>query len=165
VLTWATYNEVDNKLFKLARAGNDGIYNIIGDVLANTDGSYSFLDATPLPGYNYYKLIQVDLDGTEVETRPVVVNFLVGQYNDFVAYPNPVKDKFTVKVDGLVNEKYLMNLYDITGRKIMTKEIAKVDLYNGFEVDVLRISTGLFFVKIEDAITGEIILTHKIVKQ
>ncbi|MNK10192.1 Fibronectin type III domain protein [compost metagenome] len=163
LLNWITANNSSTKLFKLYRAGEDGNYVLLADILPNEVEAYSFLDAVPLLGYNYYKLVQVDIDGTEIPTEPIVVNFVVGQ-NDAVIYPNPVKDKFTIQLDGLFDEKYTLSLYDLTGRKLMAYPVLKSDLNRGFEVDVLGLTSGFYFVKISNTATNEIVTVHKIVK-
>ncbi len=164
MLNWTTSSELGLKLFRLYRAGEDGNYVALNDVFPKGVGSYALLDATPLPGYNYYKLKQIDLNGEELETKPIAVNFNVGQLSTVTVYPNPVKDRFFVKIDGLMAERYKLSLYDLTGKGFGDYSVSKNELEKGYEVDVLDMVSGLFFLKIEEVDTRKIIAIQKLIK-
>ena len=163
-ITWTTAYEVNNKSFELYRASNDGTYVLIASILPKGPGNYLYLDAVPWPGDNYYKLVQIDLDGQETTSGPIVINFKVGQQNAISIYPNPVIDKFTVKVDGLLSERFKLSLYDVTGKILREFTLSKTSLTNGFDVDATGLNSGFFFAKIEEAHTGRVLAVHKVVK-
>lgn len=164
-ITWTTSFETNNKMFKLYRASEDGVYILIADILPKGPGSYLYMDVVPLPGDNYYKLVQVDLDGRTTETGPVAVNFKVGQQNAVQLYPNPVADKFTIKVDGLLSDRFKLSLYDLMGKVIRTYTPSKIALTSGYEVDILDLNSGVFFAKVEEINTGKVLAVHKVVKK
>lgn len=163
-ITWTTAYEVNNKSFELYRASNDGTYVLIATILPKGPGNYLYVDAVPLPGDNYYKLVQIDLDGQKLTSGPIVVNFKVGQQNATSIYPNPVVDKFTVKADGLLNERFKLSLYDLTGKILREFVLSKASLTNGFEVNIVGLNSGFFFAKIEETHTGRVLAVHKVVK-
>jgi len=164
-IMWTTSFEANNKMFKLYRASEDGDYILIADILPKGPGNYLYLDVAPLPGDNYYKLVQVDQDGRLTETGPIAVNFKVGQQNAVLIYPNPVVDKFTIRVDGLLSERFKLSLYDLTGKVIREYELSKTELTNGHEVNILDLNTGFFFAKVEEVNTRKVIGVHKVVKK
>ena len=164
LLSWVTASEVNHKSFKLYRAGHDGSYILLQDFLSREGGRYTYLDAVPLPGFNFYKLVQVDLDGTETEIDPISVDFNTENLHAVKVYPNPVNDKFIVKMEGVFAEKCRLVLYDLTGRILKQHEVSKIDLAKGYEVDVLEITKGLFFIKVEEIGTSKIVGAYKIVK-
>lgn len=163
LLTWQTSYETNNKLYKLYRASNDGNYVFISDVLPKGAGTYTFLDKGPLPGYNYYKLIQVDADGKTIEVGIATVNFIAEQ-NVLAIYPNPAIEKFTIRTDHLAADKFKLSLYDIRGKNWGAYFMSKEQLNKGYEIGVAALSPGLFFVKIEEIDTGKIIAIEKMVK-
>ena len=163
-ITWTTSYEVNNKSFELYRASNDGTYVLVASILPKGPGNYLYMDAVPLPGDNYYKLVQIDQDGQKITSGPIVVNFKVGLQNATSIYPNPVVDKFTVKADGLLNERFKLSLYDLTGKILREFVLSKASLTNGFEVDIVGLNSGFFFAKIEEANTGKVLGVHKVVK-
>ncbi len=164
LLNWATESGSTTRLFKLYRAGDDGKYVPLGEFPVKVTTSYSFLDAVPLTGNNYYKLVQIDVDGTEVPGEPIVVNFVIGQSNAAVAFPNPVKDKLTIKVDGLTEEKYRVQLYGVTGQLFVNQQVSKLDLNGGHELELLRLTPGFYFVKVSKHLSRDIVTLLKIIK-
>jgi hypothetical protein len=66
-LDWATAIEIDNEKFVVERSGDGVHFEAIGSVkgAGNTTvrQDYQWLDKTPLSGWNYYRLKQVDFDG------------------------------------------------------------------------------------------------------
>jgi|GEM_PF-3207539 len=164
-ISWTTSFETNNKMFKLYRAAEDGNYVVIADILPKGPGNYIYMDAVPLPGDNYYKLVQVDVDGRTTETGPVAVNFEVAQQNAVLLYPNPVADKFTIKLDGLLSDRFKLSLYDLTGKVLREHGLSKVELTSGYEVNVLDLNSGFFFAKVEEINTGKVLAVHKVVKK
>ncbi|RYF26429.1 MAG: T9SS type A sorting domain-containing protein [Flavobacteriales bacterium] len=165
LLSWVTSSEVNHKSFKLYRAGDAGNYVLLNDFLPREGGKYTYLDAVPLSGFNYYKLVQVDLNGVETEIDPISIDFNVRSLHGVGIYPNPVKDKFTVKVADISSEKLKLSLYDLTGSELKAHEVSKAELVKGYEVDVLGLVQGVFFVKIEEVGTIRIVGVYKVMKR
>lgn len=91
-LEWSTATETNNDYFELSRSRDALNWETVGKVNGNHTSfqkhDYSLVDEHPLPGISYYRLKQVDMDGTE-ETAPIIF-----VENDVVPagpalYPNP----------------------------------------------------------------------------
>lgn len=165
-LNWNTEDAISNKIFKLLRAGDNGVYTMLGSVsAAAVTKGYSFIDTAPLPGYNYYKLVGVTADHTEIETKPVFVNFTIENHKNVVVYPNPVAKDFTVQVDGLLEEKYRLRLFDVTGGELATYSVVKRQLSEGYKVEVSNLNLGIFVLKIEEVVTGKLVVVEKLIKK
>ena len=78
-LAWSTSSEINNEYFVLERSANGNVYVLLGKVNgagnSTRDLDYSFIDASPLNGNNYYKLTQYDFDGKSESFPPVAVKF------------------------------------------------------------------------------------------
>ncbi len=131
-LRWQTSSETNNKGFIIYRSGDYGLFVKIGEVSAthntpaSTDGtssvsSYTFIDKQPLNGNNYYKLVQVDNDGTATElgVKPLTYNLKLITYNVF---PNPTKDKVTITF--AAGDYHTLKVIDMTGRVLQTTSIS-----------------------------------------
>lgn len=74
-LAWATTMERDADRFVVERSADLGEYVMVGQITAKgtTDERqyYGLTDLNPQPGVNYYRLKQIDLDGTVHEFKPV----------------------------------------------------------------------------------------------
>lgn len=78
-LSWTTVTELNNDHFMVERSGNGIDFLPIGQVPgagnSQVEQQYHFRDKAPLFQNNYYRLRQVDIDGTE-EVHPIIhINF------------------------------------------------------------------------------------------
>ncbi|QHJ05856.1 T9SS type A sorting domain-containing protein [Hymenobacter busanensis] len=90
LLKWATASEKDNDHFDIQRSRDGGEFQTIGTVKgagsSSSQLSYTFLDKAPAAGAQYYRLRQVDLDGTATLSAVVLVKTAKAPE---VGYPNP----------------------------------------------------------------------------
>ncbi|WP_461791381.1 T9SS type A sorting domain-containing protein [Pedobacter sp.] len=98
-LKWQTTSETNSSHFQILRSANGKDFSELGQVAsaanANLGAIYGFNDPLPLAGTNYYRLVQVDLNGTKIEVGQTAVDFGLSD-KVVVTYPNPVKDKLSV---------------------------------------------------------------------
>lgn len=91
-LSWATALEINSSHFNVERSTDLKEFATIGKLTSAGDSrqliNYSFLDEAPLPGVNYYRLKQVDKDGTSDYSKIIAVS-PQAEATQFVIYPNP----------------------------------------------------------------------------
>jgi len=89
-LTWATATELNNDFFRVERSEEGEnwkiVQNVKGQGTKNTESVYSITDPTPVNGIAYYRLVQVDFDGTTTYSNIIKVETEV---TELVVYPNP----------------------------------------------------------------------------
>jgi hypothetical protein len=147
-LNWQTASELNNAKFIIETSNEGELFSGIGEVQgAGTTlekQSYQFTHHTPSAGINYYRLKQVDFDGTFEYSKVVAIN-AVGN-NDIVTYPNPAKDKVYVQYDRSKGPGKIY-LLDALGRRIA----ATINGNNGFyEVNLPNeLPFGAYWLKIE----------------
>lgn len=123
VLTWITATETNSLGFSIERSSENSPFAEVGYVNASGNSSsiktYQFIDKQPLAGKYYYRLKQIDVDGTFEYTHEVDV-YINGpkQFTLYQNYPNPfnptTKVKFSVPQKSLIK----LNLYDILGTQV-----------------------------------------------
>jgi hypothetical protein len=120
-LHWTTTLEVDNDHFEIERA-NDGVhFERIGTVSAvgTSQGAsdYDHLDPSPQFGVNYYRLRQVDLDGSYSfsEIKAVEIHH---PNSGLIALPNPGSGPVDIRLHG-VGPVAFISMLDATGREVM----------------------------------------------
>src|SRR6185295_14442449 len=92
-ISWATASELNSDSFMLERA-SDGL-NFVTIAQAGAAGysnqlqNYSSIDNSPLPGLSYYRLKQIDYDGTETYSKAVSVYNGLSE-NHPIVYTNPL---------------------------------------------------------------------------
>jgi hypothetical protein len=121
-LTWTTASEINNDYFTIEKT-KDGktfeqVATIKGAGTSNEVINYFAIDENPYQYISYYRLKQTDFDGKYKYSDLVSVNN-PHKYNynnnGLIVYPNPSKSKnFYIKInEQVINEKILINIYDI----------------------------------------------------
>jgi hypothetical protein len=125
LLDWSTATEINNDYFLIQRSSDNVAYVNIN----NTDGSgnssqthfYSAVDSKPLNGINYYRLCQVDYDGTRTYSYPRAIR--TNGKADVLLFPNPSSaDNVSILFTGSMNQNYTLEVKDITGKTILNRE-------------------------------------------
>jgi hypothetical protein len=126
LLAWHTAMEKNNDHFEVERSGANGAFVTVGEVkgVGNSDlvEGYTFTDAAPNPGVNYYRLKQVDLDGTPTYS-PIIAIEVEAAGGGFTVYPNPIVDAFTVRLPANNDESYGLTLVDLSGKPVFTRQV------------------------------------------
>ncbi len=91
-LAWETVTEIDNASFEVQRSNDahnwDSLTEIAGAGSTAEPQSYRYIDQEPLPGTSYYRLRQVDFDGS-FSLSPIRSVHLEVQAPPLWVYPNP----------------------------------------------------------------------------
>ncbi|MEO5593714.1 MAG: T9SS type A sorting domain-containing protein [Chitinophagaceae bacterium] len=88
---WTTESEINVKNYEVERSADGAYFSKAGSINANAGitNRYSWFDASPLAGKNYYRIKSIDIDGKFSYSKILVINN--GDNNKIAAYPNPVK--------------------------------------------------------------------------
>jgi len=125
LLNWSTLMEQNTSHFVVEYSVDGKKYNSIGQVAAagnsNQTLKYSFTHASPsLTGANFYRLLQVDLDGKSTYSPVRVVRFNNGQVVKVLVYPNPVHDVLQMSVQ---DKDVIVHLYSADGKALRTWQL------------------------------------------
>ncbi|RTQ47180.1 T9SS type A sorting domain-containing protein [Hymenobacter gummosus] len=124
LLRWTTAQEKNNAYFEVESSADGQQFRSIGRVTGNGTSTvareYQLTDRN-LSRYGrsvvYYRLRQVDQDGTEHESA--IVTLAVPQQElTAEVFPNPAADQLTIRVAGLGAAKVQAQLYDAQGRLV-----------------------------------------------
>ena len=122
ILEWSTASEINNEKFIIERADHTYYFESIGETpgAGNSEAilNYQFIDRTPHTGINYYRLKQVDFDGSHEYSNVVYVNF----EDQFLIIP--MIDGYLLQSNHPVNAR----LFDLSGRLIIKTEGNKIEL-------------------------------------
>ncbi|WP_293300329.1 putative Ig domain-containing protein [Pedobacter sp. UBA4863] len=123
-LTWATSSETDNNKFVVSKSTNGVNFSTLVErpSLGAQGGNYSFTDVNPASGVNYYKLQQIDNDGTTTDLGIKVVqgSLTVASWS---VYPNPSKgSSVTVNYNGN-SITQIAKVYDVIGRLVHSQVV------------------------------------------
>ena len=117
-LQWYTATELNTSHFIIQHSTDGSSFTDIGTVKAIGSGAngYQFTDNNPINGINYYRLKSVDKDGGFSYSKVVSVQLTVNS-NQLAVFPNPTKEKVTVRGNHIVSVQVVDNM----GRVIKTQ--------------------------------------------
>ena len=147
LLAWTTATESANEGFAVQRSYDGKQWEVIGWVEGAGESydatAYTYEDMQPREGVTYYRLEQLDYDGTATLSEVVSVVRMEDEVSqELRAYPNPVSGLLTVENAGAE-----LHLYALTGQLILTKatngdDRATLDM-NGLAEGVYLLTTTL----------------------
>lgn len=152
LLKWTTAEEVNNDHFDIQRSPDGIQFTDIGRVNAQAPGqnvyNYEFVDNSLAVGRNYYRLQQVDKDGTKSYSVVVsVVNATTTETNMQV-YPNPAYSFATVRCKTLANKSAWFEITDSKGALISRQRI-NLDAAGEWKLKQLP-ARGVYVLRISD---------------
>lgn len=143
-ISWSTASEKGNDYFNVERSKNGKDFTSLAQIPSkgsrNLMQNYSFVDANPIMGTNYYRIRQTDLDKVTTLTtvKQVETNCTM---SDISIYPNPTYN--VVYVKGLA-EGQTVELYNALGQLVH-----KVDVKSETEVlDISKLTDGVYNIRV-----------------
>ncbi|MEM6343102.1 MAG: T9SS type A sorting domain-containing protein [Bacteroidota bacterium] len=126
-LDWFTGTETNNDYFSIERSADGKLFTEIGQVAASADhkavNAYAFVDADPLRGTIYYRIRQIDFDGTSSYSKIVLLQNKL-RTDHLSAYPNPAEDLLTVSVSFVEAGRGQICLIDQQGRVLQAQYLS-----------------------------------------
>ena len=137
-LNWATATEENNQYFEVERSQDGKNFTAIGRVsgkgTTQQAQQYRFQDVKPLKGTLYYRLKQVDLDGTSELSFMRAVTGITAAAPKLAVYPNPVIADLHIELHTLPQGNYTITL------NTMSNGVVKQKVVQAGELLVLNLS-------------------------
>ncbi|MCO6475252.1 MAG: T9SS type A sorting domain-containing protein [Phaeodactylibacter sp.] len=116
ILRWETGSEQNNAGFEVQRS-RDGIsWETLGFMPGRGEAAvYKYEDQWPYAGLNYYRLRQLDYDGSADFSRMEAAYFDSGKQANIGFFPNPVQERMTIAYAGF-SEPIPFNVTDMLGK-------------------------------------------------
>ena len=144
-LSWATASEKNSEGFEVQRSADGEAYQVMGKVVAQgtstSQHEYEFRDARPLAGLTYYRLRQIDADGSSAYSPVATARARAGV--ETLAYPNPTAG--LVRLPAVLGPAQFRVL-DAVGRQVLQGAAA-----SGGQLDLGPLPRGVFWLELTDA--------------
>ncbi|MCB9296480.1 MAG: T9SS type A sorting domain-containing protein [Lewinellaceae bacterium] len=150
-LSWRTATEQNNDYMAVERSADGAKFTELGRVkgagTTQEPQAYTFTDYAPLRGLNYYRLRQVDYDGT-IEYHQVISVLFDSKETGLgiQAFPNPVQDQLQARWAAAPDLPTTLRVLDMTGRQLATYKAAAG--VGAFEVPLNVLPAGLYFLEV-----------------
>ncbi|MBE7171921.1 MAG: T9SS type A sorting domain-containing protein [Williamsia sp.] len=160
LLRWSTSSELNNKQYRVERSENGRDYVTIATVAGrgtfNGTSEYSYTDLKPAKGTNYYRIIQVDIDGHESVIGIKAVNVATSKAQIQV-YPNPAHSVLNIDLGTNETSQAQIRIYDFQGKTVFNKRLNVVNGLVKINLDQ-HPGAGVYLVKIGDTKQVNVVL-------
>lgn len=159
-LHWETATEKNNSGFEIEWSSNKETFSKIGFVpgcgTSSLKHSYSFSDVYPLTAKSYYRLKQIDYDGSYNYSNIVEAGIIApASFSMSQNYPNPFNPSTTIKYQLPSKERVIITIFNSIGEKIKTiadgiKEAGYYTIqWNGRDELNNGVAAGIYFYRIQ----------------
>jgi hypothetical protein len=149
-LQWHTASEVNHSHFEILHSLDGNEFRKIGKVEdaayeSSSLKQYDFVFDAPKVGGNYFRLDQVDLDGSINRSNIIYISYNGFEQQIFI-YPNPAQEKIRVVLD---KDNFFNNVWiqiiDGQGKIVLDQQMDAINLYS---VDISSLENGMYFLRI-----------------
>ncbi len=167
VLNWQTATEKNNGSFEVERKANDGKWSTIGRVQGNgtttESHNYSYTDEKPVDGINYYRLKQVDFDGTFDYSNEVEVDLTSPkEYSLKQNYPNPFNPSTTINFSIAKETNVTLKIFNLVGEEVATlinNEVRNAGSYD-IRFNASNLASGTYIYRLQ---AGNFVMSKKMI--
>lgn len=167
-LKWTTASEKNTSHFIVQRSADPAnfeteVVNVKAAGNSNKTLNYAEVDNEPLPGISYYRLEQVDKDGSITHSKVVEINN-VKSWKVTSLFPNPSEGTVYIGVyNPDIDQTVDINITDNVGKVLKTIKANLNVGNNQVKVDLSDLRKGLYLVNVHA--TGHLSFIDKLIKQ
>ena len=165
-VNWTTLSEFNNSHFIVERSTDAVSFKSVGTVAGKGNSSftqnYSFTDVAVSGTVLYYRIKQVDVDGTSSYSKTVALRSGNARINNYAVYPNPFVSNIKVQIDAKEKEEVMIRINNLTGQTLITKRVT-VQAGNNIVVfdNLQQLQNGLYMLEV---VTKDGKQTQKMIK-
>lgn len=145
-LNWRTASEFENDYFEIQRSANGKDFEAIAEVnslgMGDVERNYDFVDHFPQLGNNYYRIKQVDRDGS-FEYSDIQLAVIEGDQPTIAIYPNPVIAGENVQVKISKEGEFSLAIFNLNGQLVEKQTISENQ-----EVETQNLPAGNYFYQV-----------------
>lgn len=165
-LEWATATETNNKGFEVQRSADRKVYTTVGFIngkgTTTAQQEYKYVDVMTTSGKYFYRLRQVDFDGTSkfskvVETAGITpVAFELSQN-----FPNPFNPTTNIKFAVANTQQVTLKVFNVLGKEVATlvNEKKEAGTYS-VDFSAVNLASGTYIYRLQ---AGAFVQTKKMV--
>ncbi len=156
-LNWETASELNNDYFVVERSRDALNWESIGTVKGNgttsTPHYYSLIDYKPNSGINYYRLKQVDFDGTYAHSKIIQVDLVTTDITPgfLQVYPNPTDGVVNATILSIADQHVNIRILDITGRVMGDKDASLGKGLNNIKLNLSSFPAATYIISFTDS--------------
>ena len=164
-LNWKTASEINNDKFEILRSLDGQVWDKIGEVKGHGTTKivqqYKFIDVmndlerTSIPSTLFYKLKQVDYDGSFAYSKIEILNFL-NQTEELKIYPNPFTNQ--IFLFGLTQNNLKLSLFNSMGQLVFIGNTNSNE-----SINLSKLGSGIYYLLVQNE-NGKLLFDGKVIK-
>ena len=163
-LEWATASELNNDKFIIERSADlqqfESIAEIEGNGNSNEVINYYYNDYSPLKTLSYYRLKQIDFDGSFKYSDVVAVYCDQKATSPILSvFPNPAKDYLNIVGNFMPDEDVVIEMISVTGQVLVSMKVSTVEQAFRYTFDVSSLAPAMYFIRVR---SGKYLESYKI---
>ncbi len=162
-LNWMTISELNNDYMAVERSIDREVFEEIGRIPGRgttlNSQSYLFIDDQPYSGTNYYRLRQVDFDGTLTYHRIIAVDYK-GKSMELLLFPSITSEALTLRWSTEKAAPAEIRIYDQIGKLISHQFVKGED--SNLRLSVENLNPGHYYLQVR-SVHG--VRTERFIKQ
>ncbi|MBO9657838.1 MAG: T9SS type A sorting domain-containing protein [Chitinophagaceae bacterium] len=147
-IDWATANEQDADKFLVEHSTDGRQFATVGEVKATGNSSttkqYQFIHASPAKGMNYYRLKQLDKNGSFTYSKALHLLYQPDR-KELLITPNPATDQVYV-ISGTGRNLIKAELFDMSGKLVLSKQLNSGQQV--YSLDISSVLKGVYILKL-----------------
>ena len=165
-LIWETASEYNSSHFDVENSRDGIIWDVVKTIeaagISNEMLTYKYTDVNAHGGNNYYRLTQVDIDGTSKTYDIINVSCSQTTAGYFSIFPNPSSGSFQVILNNtdIIGDAE-MNVVDTKGNVVLMKSIDVKSGINMYVVDE-ELAPGIYYISVINGDKTTIVLKHSV---
>lgn len=167
VLDWATETERNNDYFVIEKSSDANQWQLLsiidGKGSSDVKVVYSTTDRNPHSDISYYRLKQVDFDGSYKYTKTISVDIRETKNHIINVRPNPTKDILSYDIISFGKGQIDIELISFTGEIISYENKSIEQGKNTSSMNLSGLNNGVYLLKVKFESTGETFI-QKVIK-
>ncbi len=152
ILKWTAENEEAGQWYEILRSTDAGktfvsVGTVQGKGFSFYTQTYTLNDLQPVDGMSTYRLVQRNRNGDIRFTDMKIVDRGITPASYFTVYPNPVQGMLQVRVAARKSETTVVELYDMNGRRILSRPVQLNAGVQTISMDLGRLGNGTYILK------------------
>jgi hypothetical protein len=164
ILNWSTATETNNRIFEIERrAVDDGQFITIGFIeghgTTTEPKDYTYMDVNVVPGQYYYRLKQIDFDGSFEYSNILDVYISPSDFELSQNYPNPFNPSTTIKFALPEKASVTITVFNMLGEKVTDLFAGEKEAgYHQISFNAANLPSGVYVYRLN---TGNFLSTKK----
>lgn len=146
-LNWKVVNEKEIEYYAVQRSYDGITFTEVAVVNAFNNGlsqnNYSIVDDKAIEKNIYYRILIKEKNAHEFYSW--IINLTANKSENIKLYPNPVKTDLTIQYVANENGTIKINLFDLSGKLVLTKSVIVVSGTNLFTIEMNNLAAGTYF--------------------